>query len=242
MSFTVTYYIDMACPTIEKSIEMIGKYIERGAKAFQIDMPSHDPYGETDFIKKMMHDALEAHPDYDYYMDGFRTIRKLHPEARLSIVVYKDVIDQIGIEKFTDFCNEIGMFSVRLAGKDDRVAYTDYMTAHGLACQEGVGYYMPEADIQRAIACNCVVQMRSKRVTEELNPQYDTWEKRVGYLRQRGITKPILAIADMKTAADLIAAREGGADGVIVGNALMQLWENEEELWKKFDEFQGTQR
>lgn len=238
MAFQIIYYISLACPTVEKSLEMVDKYVDHGAKAFQIDMPSSDPYGETDFVKKMMADALEAHGDYDYYMDIFREIRRKHPDISLSVVVYKDIIDTIGIEKFTDFCNEINAYSIRLAGNDDREAYTEYMLSHGLFCVEGIGYYMSQDHIDRVIGRNCIIVLRTRRKTEAPNRGYETWEQRIKYIREKGVTAPLYAIADMRTAADLEAAKEGGANGTIVGNVLMQLWNDEEKLWAKFDELQ----
>lgn len=47
MKFTPIYYVCIACPTITRTKEMVDKYVERGAKAFQIDMPSMDPFAET---------------------------------------------------------------------------------------------------------------------------------------------------------------------------------------------------
>lgn len=239
MAFRVIYYISLACPTVERSLEMIEKYIQAGANSFQIDMPSHDPYGETDFVKKCMHDALAAHSDYDFYMDTFRELRRRHPQLEISIVVYKDVIDEIGIEKFTDFCNEIGMYSVRLAGNDDREAYTKYMRDHGLYTVEGVGYYMPEEHVQAVLGRNNIVTLRTKRKTEAPNRGLETWEQRVGYLRSRGVTAPIFAIADMKGAEDILRAKNGGANGTIVGNVLMQLWDDEDAFEKKLKEIQA---
>ena len=239
MAFRVIYYISLACPTVERSLEMIEKYIQAGANSFQIDMPSHDPYGETDFVKKCMHDALAAHGDYDFYMDTFRELRRRHPQLEISIVVYKDVIDEIGIEKFTDFCNEIGMYSVRLAGNDDREAYTKYMRDHGLYTVEGVGYYMPEEHIQAVLGRNNIVTLRTKRKTEAPNRGMETWEQRVGYPRSRGVTAPIFAIADMKGAEDILRAKNGGANGTIVGNVLMQLWDDEDAFEKKLKEIQA---
>ena len=239
MAFRVIYYISLACPTVERSLEMIEKYIQAGANSFQIDMPSHDPYGETDFVKKCMHDALAAHSDYDFYMDTFRKLRRRHPQLEISIVVYKDVIDEIGIEKFTDFCNEIGMYSVRLAGNDDREAYTKYMRDHGLYTVEGVGYYMPEEHVQAVLGRNNIVTLRTKRKTEAPNRGLETWEQRVGYLRSRGVTAPIFAIADMKGAEDILRAKNGGANGTIVGNVLMQLWDDEDAFEKKLKEIQA---
>ena len=239
MAFRVIYYISLACPTVERSLEMIEKYIQAGANSFQIDMPSHDPYGETDFVKKSMHNALAEHGDYDFYMDTFRELRRRHPQLEISIVVYKDVIDEIGIEKFTDFCNEIGMYSVRLAGNDDREAYTKYMRDHGLYTVEGVGYYMPEEHIQAVLGRNNIVTLRTKRKTEAPNRGMETWEQRVGYLRSRGVTAPIFAIADMKGAEDILRAKNGGANGTIVGNVLMQLWDDEDAFEKKLKEIQA---
>lgn len=239
MSFRVIYYISLACPTVDRSMDMVEKYIAGGADSFQIDMPSHDPYGETDFIKKCMADALAAHPSYDYYMDAFRQLRKRYPDIQLSIVVYKDVIDEIGIERFTDFCNELGMYSVRLAGNDDRDAYTAYMRSHGLYTVEGIGYYMPQDHIDRVKGLNNIVTLRTRRKTEAPNRGFETWKQRIDYIRCQGVTAPIFAIADMKSAADLEAAKEGGADGVIVGNVLMRLWEDEAAFKAKLAELQA---
>lgn len=241
MSFKVVYYISLACPTVERSLEMLEKYVELGATSFQIDMPSHDPYGETDFVKACMANALKAHSSYDYYMDVFRTIRRNHPETELSIVVYKDVMDEIGIEKFTDFCNELDFFSVRLAGNDDREEYTRYMRSHGLFTLEGIGYYMPEEHFDFVRGMNTIITLRTKRKTEAPNKGLETWKQRIDYVRAKGITSPILAIADMRTAKDLLAAKEGGAEGTIVGNVLMQLWDDEAAFESKFHELQGCE-
>ena len=43
MSFSVIYYVCIACPTVERTLEMVDRYVAHGAKAFQIDMPSKDP-------------------------------------------------------------------------------------------------------------------------------------------------------------------------------------------------------
>lgn len=240
MSFKVIYYLSIACPTVEKTLEMYDQYVARGATSFQVDMPSSDPYGETDFIKKMMADALAAHPNYDYYMDAFRKMRAMHPGIELSVVVYKDVMDAIGIEKFAEFCKEIDAFTVRLAGHDEREAYTKVLHEKGLKTVEAIDYYMSEAPIARAREATTFVTMRSKRKTEAPNPGLESWQDRVAHVRERGVTAPIFAVADMKTADNINAAKQGGASGTIVGNALMQLWDQDEAaLWDKFAEFQS---
>ena len=70
MSFSVIYYVCIACPTVERTLEMVDRYVAHGAKAFQIDMPSKDPFSETDFVKEMMKNTLSEGVGYDTYMDA----------------------------------------------------------------------------------------------------------------------------------------------------------------------------
>ena len=116
MSFSVIYYVCIACPTVERTLEMVDRYVAHGAKAFQIDMPSKDPFSETDFVKEMMKNTLSEGVGYDTYMDGIREIRRRHPELELHVVVYNDVVDAIGVEKFIAFGKEIGVRSFMIPG------------------------------------------------------------------------------------------------------------------------------
>lgn len=239
MSFAVIYYLTLACPSVERTLEMVGRYIEHGATRFQLDMPSSDPYGETELVKKMMAGALAVHPDYDYYMDALRRLRARYPQIELSLVVYRDVMDAIGIEKLTDFCTEIRAHTVRQAGRDERDAYAQVLHRRGLPTVEAIDYAMSEESVDRARRATCFVTMRTRRAGETPLPGLETWTKRIALARSRGVHAPIFAIADMTAAKHLTAAREGGAAGVVVGNVLMRLWDNEDALWEKFNELQA---
>lgn len=241
MKFYPVYYFTIACPTIEKTLEMVDRYVEKcHIRGIQIDMPSADPYGETDMVKKRMAEALEKYRTYDVFMDAIREIRRRHPALEIHVVVYPDVIDSIGIEKFTEFCKEIDAFTVRIAGSVTYEDYINYMDDHGLTTSDNIHYSMPEEDIVRCRRTRGIIHMRTKRKTEAPNRGLETWEQRLQYVRGKGVTARVFATADMKTAADLLAAREGGADGVYVGNVLMNLWDNEEALWKLLAEMEAT--
>ena len=240
MKFYPVYYFTMACPTIEKSLEMIDKYVEKcHIRGVQLDMPSTDPYGETDMVKARMAQGV-ANYTYDDFMNAIREVRKKHPTLEIHIVVYPDVIDSIGIEKFTDFCKEINAFTVRIAGSETFVDYIKYLDDHGLLTSDYINYYMPEEDFERCQNTKGIIHIRTKRKTEAPNRGFETWEQRIPYIRNKGVTARLFATADMKTAEDLIAAREGGADGVYVGNVLMNLWDDEEKLFKLLSEMEAT--
>ncbi len=240
MGFKILYYFTMACPTVEKTKEMIDRYAEHGVRCIQLDMPSSDPFGESDFVKRMMREGLEAHPDYDYYMNAIRDVRRAHPDMLISMVVYADVIDAIGVEKYVDFLREIGAESNMIAG--EHLACKKLMDEKGISYVKGaIAYHQPEYDIEDAkeYGENDIVLMRTRRVTESVNRKCHAWADRVKLARDGGVKCQIWAVAEIGSGADMAERKNAGMQGAIVGNVLMRLWDDEEKLWKLLAEFQS---
>lgn len=242
MKFYPVYYFTLACPTIETTLRKIDEYVEReNIIGIQIDMPSKDPYGETDMVKAMMARCLsDYNENYDLYMESILSVRKKHENLQIHIVVYPDVVAAIGIEKFVKFCKNANAYTVRIAGTEVFPDYVSALNDAGLPVSDSINYFMPEEDIERCKSTTGIIHMRTRRKTEAPNRGLETWKDRIAYVRNKGVTARIFATADMKTAADLITAREGGADGVYVGNVLMNLWNDEEKLWSLLHEMQMT--
>ena len=242
MKFYPVYYFTLACPTIEATLKKIDEYVEKeDVIGIQIDMPSKDPYGETDMVKSMMAKCLKDYNEnYDLYMDSILSVRSKHKNLQIHIVVYPDVVAEIGINKFVDFCKDVNAYTVRIAGTEVFPAYVDALKEAGLPVSDTINYFMPEEDIERCKNTTGIIHMRSKRKTEAPNRGLETWKDRIAYVRKKGVTARIFATADMKTADDLIAAKNGGADGVYVGNVLMNLWNDEKKLWPLLHEMQMT--
>lgn len=240
MSFKVMYYITIACPTIEKSLEMVDKYAAHGAASLQLDMPSADPYGETDFVKRMMLDALESCSDYRVYMGAFRSIHARHPAMELNIVVYPDVVEAIGLENFCAFAKEIDAASVRIAGTDPCADYISYLNENGVKTFDAISYHWTEEAVERIKKSGNPVMMRARRKTEMVNPACDSWKDRVDLLRSKGMTSFLFAVADISTGAEVLERKRGGTDGAIIGNSLMRLWGDEDKLFALMREFEDA--
>jgi tryptophan synthase alpha chain len=243
MSFKVMYYFTIACPTIEKTLEMIDKYVERGVDSIQLDMPSTDPFGETDFVKGMMKQAINSKYTYDDYMNAIRGVRDKHPDIDISIVVYPDVINAIGKERYIDFLEEINAKNNMIAcGYVSEVM--ELMKQRGITYTYFISYSDPEYEIENLLDLNLskenIVRMRTKRRTDALNRRYDTWEKRVKLVRESGIKASLYAVAEIASKEDMLERKNAGMDGAIVGNSLMRLWDDENALMKLLDDFQST--
>ena len=240
MSFQIMYYFTIACPTVEKTIQMIDRYAERGVNRIQLDLPSADPFGESDFVKDMMHNALKDHPDYGYYMDAIREIRRRHPEMVISMVVYGDVINAIGVENYVSFLKEIHAEYNMIAGEHLQCRHR--MDEEGIGLVRGaIAYHQAEYDIEdaREYGENEIVLMRTKRVTESLNRKCHAWADRVRMAREGGVKCQIWAVAEIASGEDMAERKNAGMQGAIVGNVLMRLWNNEDALWSLLDEFQS---
>lgn len=239
MSFSVIYYVCIACPTVERTLEMVDRYVAHGAKAFQIDMPSKDPFSETDFVKEMMKNTLSEGVGYDTYMDGIREIRRRHPELELHVVVYNDVVDAIGVEKFIAFGKEISVRSFMIPGAS--LENFERIESEGIKIFRSIPHELPEARIQLAIAGgeNSFISLRNKKPGEHDVPGYETWPKKFAYIRQRGVKGRVYSVFGIRTYEQLLEVRQTGGAGAIIGNVLMRLWDDEEKLWPLMESFQS---
>lgn len=239
MKFTPIYYVCIACPTVDKTLEMVDRYIEHGATAFQIDMPSKDPFAETEFVKSMMKDTLDANPDYDHYMEAICQIREKHPSLEIHIVVYDDVMSSIGPEKFCAFIQKIGAASIMVPGITD--AHRAYAEELGIHVFRSTTHEMSDAQIDFCAAAkeDAYICLRNKKPGEVDRPGYETWEKKYALMRERGVKGNIYSVFGIKDKETLAVVKNSGARGAIIGNVLMHLWNDEEKLWKLMGDFQS---
>lgn len=241
MSFRIMYYVSTACPTVERTKEMVDLYVENGVDFFQFDLPSSDPYAETDYMKQVMKQALEINDDYDYYMDAIRAIRRQYPGIDISMVVYSDVVQKIGLEKFVLFLKEIGAVYSGIA--DMTQEDYDCFDKYGVSYFNAVSYSDPEYDLERlvekGVTENDLIGMRTRRRVETINRKCDSWADRVKMVREYGIQSKLYAVADIKTKDDMIERRDAGMDGAIVGNILMNKWDDREALLEVLHSFQS---
>lgn len=238
--FKIIYYMTIACPTVERTLEMVDKYVKKGVKSIQIDMPSSDPFAETDFVKKMMSGTLKDGPDYGKYMDAVREIRRRHPGLELHLMSYPDVVESIGLEKYADFAKEVGVVSLMLCG--DMPQERAYFYGRGLPSSAHVEFTMPEEQIARACDPSqrfSLVTMRNARVGQVPRPGLETWEARVRYLKEeRNCPYPLYVVGGILNPEMLREAKEAGVVGAYIGNVLMWEWDNEEKLFAMIDGFE----
>lgn len=238
MKFSPVFYIINGWPTVEKTIEMTDRYVEHGVNAIQICMPSTNPWGESQFIQERMKHALDTYGhDYTIFMNCIREIRRRHPDLEFHQVLYNDVADSIGLERFADYCLEIRTYTVMV----DDLKTADYLNSRGVRTTDFLMYNMPEDMVRRAVETKNLVMLRSNSRYEDMAPRdgMSTWKQRISWLRERGVEGPIYPVAGISTKEQLQEVKDAGANGAYIGTALMRLWDDEDALWAKLEEFKS---
>lgn len=236
--FRPVYYMITGWPSMEKTREMVRRYVDHGVTALQFDMPAADPSREAQFIQDgMRHVRAKYGEDYQVFMDALLDIRREFPSLEIHLVVYPDVVDTIGLEQFGDFCVKLGTYSV-LAGDKEKMAY---LNTRGIATAAFIGYDTSDAAIALAKENDRqIVFVSNANGRTQPREGLVTWEERIGYIRAAGVAAPIFGVTGIKTPEELERVKRAGADGAYIGSIMMQLWNSEPELWKLLDAFQAA--
>lgn len=238
MKFRPVFYMITGWPSIERTMEMVDKYVAHGVCALQFDMPSADPSRESQFIQERMRHARSLYGEgYEVYMNALRHIRSKYPTLEIHLVLYPDVIRTIGLERFGDFCMEIGIYSVLAMDME----MMEYLNGRGIATATFIGYDTNDQAIAMAKAKdNQIVFLSNKNGRTQPREGLVTWAQRMKYIREAGVKAPVFGVTGISTAAELAEVKAAGADGAYIGTIMMKLWDNEPELWKTLDAFQAV--
>lgn len=88
MSIKTICYLSFGYPTIEKSIEMAGRYIEGGCDAIEVSIPPKDPYRDSAFLQELYRVALAQTDDYSKYLEGIGRMTEQYPSTEFFFVLY----------------------------------------------------------------------------------------------------------------------------------------------------------
>ncbi|NLB37167.1 MAG: tryptophan synthase subunit alpha, partial [Clostridiales bacterium] len=112
-------YLSNGFPTLEQSARLAEYYAQGGCDIIEIDLPSRNPYLESEFIANRMATALKACDDYDRYMDNILEIRRRLPNTKLLILSYGNTVEEIGVEKYAKFCVDNDMRDIIFVGLEN---------------------------------------------------------------------------------------------------------------------------
>ena len=220
MSVKIIGYLSFGYPTIEKSIERADIYTKAGCDFLEVDFPTDNAYLDSDFIGGRMKAAMEACDDFDKYFDGIKTLKEKHPHTPIILLAYEHTIKAIGVEKFINRCKELETYDLIMVGLENE-DIKDQLINQGIKISCWVPFDLPEENVASAVASNGFVYLQSKS-SGEVKEGYETLDKCVEYLRQKGIKNPIYCGVGVSTREDILRIQKAGADAAFIGSALLK--------------------
>lgn len=223
-------YLSFGYPTIEKSIEMAGYYIQGGCDAIEVSIPPKNPYRDSAFIQDLYRVALGECDDYLAYLDGVGRMTERYPNTEFFFVLYHEVIMALGAQRLGQFCEAHHITNVISGDLHDPEAIAT-LRAHGVKLARSVNYKMEEADIQRCAETDGFTYMQAfPSEGQYIKPGFEELETCIRYLRERKVSEPIYCGAGIKGPADAARVKAAGGQGFFVGSSIIKLYDDPEKL------------
>jgi tryptophan synthase alpha chain len=211
-------------------MEMAEYYLEGGCDIIEMSIPPNNPYRDGPFIAEKMRVALAGCSDYDRYMRSIESFAVGHPDAEFFLLLYEEVIEAIGAKKLADFCKRAGIETI-ISGDLREGEMKSVLERKGIKIARPVTFELKESDIQRCLSTKGFTYMQAVvNPKQPPKPGYETLDKCIAYLRQRGITQPIYCGAGIKTPEDAKVIKQAKADGFFIGSSIISLYDDTEKL------------
>lgn len=229
-------YLSNGYPTIEDSIEIAKSYVEAGCDMIEIDFPSHNPFLESEYIAGRMAEALKNCDDYDKYMEGMVKVKELLPNTSFILMVYENTVEEIGTQKFIQFCLDNDYQDIILVGLKDEII-KNQIIASGLRVSCYVQFQMDEQEVEYALKSNGFTYLQAVAAPNQATNEHPTLKSCIEYLRDRGLKNPIYCGVGVHAPKDVAMVKEAGGDGAFIGSAILKLHDNKPMLMQKIREF-----
>lgn len=232
-------YLCNGYPTLEDSAKMAHTYVESGVDTIEIDFPSRNPFLESELIAGRMAKALEVCDDYDRYMEEMAEVKRSLPNTEFILMVYENVVEEIGVEKFIKFCLDNDYLDIILVGlKDDTIK--NQVIEAGLRVSCYVQFHLPEDEVAYALASNGFTYLQAVPAEGQATPEHPTLKSCIDYLRERGLKNPIYCGVGVHTPEVAAKVKDAGADGAFIGSTILKLQDDPEALAAKIAEFKAS--
>lgn len=222
-------YLTSGYPSIEKSIEVARWYVEGGCDMLEISIPLENNR-EKPFLAQNMWDALKLCDDYDVHLDAIAQMAKQNPGVDITILLYNEVVLEIGIDKFVKFCLDNGIRDVNSANLTNPDAIRSF-NENGIRIAGLVNFNLEESRIEASAKATGFVYCQAfPREGQQLTPGLDSIDKVIPYLRSRGIQNDIYCGGGITKPEDALTLQKAGANGLFLGTSIITLYDEPEKL------------
>jgi len=221
--------VPIGYPDLDTSRRIVEKYINSGIDIVEFSMPSQNPYIDTEVIAKSNKKALNLEPNFDRYFDTMLKIREDFPNEPFYMMAYEEIIRECGVEHFVELLNKIGVDALELPDKEERNSelvtkldtlldevgiYRIYFLQHPF----NNDYFLKIKNVAQGFV---LLQSYADKLGERNEVAIEN-KMIIESMRNSDFKVPIILGYGINKAERVREAVRVGADGVIVGTAMIR--------------------
>jgi tryptophan synthase alpha chain len=216
-------------PLYEKSLEIVKAYVEGGATMLELGFPFSDPVADGPTIQLADQRALKAGMNTDRAFEFIEEVREF-TDLPVNLLLYYNLVFKYGVERFFECAAKAGVTSVLIA--DLPVDCTRGQEALTLAQKHGVKMVYMASELTPTERLEAIFEAQPYFIYLVSTPGVTGARKDLSAQLEGVITNlknqtdiPVLVGFGVSDRAHVDQIRDAGANGVIVGSALVKLIE-----------------
>ena len=216
-------YFPVGDPTVEDDADWAEKYFANGATVLEIGLPYRIPYLDGKVVTETMERVCARH-SLDDVFGIIAKMRRRCPEQILQVMTYYGNIAYEGIEVFAQKCGEAGVDAVLAPDipADQRGIVDEVFERHGLLNLRFASFHFPDEELEELKQAKGYIFLQAvdgaTGVQGSVSPQI---ARNIQRMKRAGISVPIIPGFGIGTPEQAAAVLEMGADGVVVGSAVV---------------------
>jgi tryptophan synthase alpha chain len=216
-------------PDYDQSLEVVKAYIENGATMLELGLPFSDPVADGPTVQLADQRALKAGMNTD---DAFKFIKEVRSltDMPINLLLYFNLVFKYGMEKFYEQAAEAGVTSLLIADLPLDTPHgqeaLELSKKHGVKSVFIVSELTPDDRLQHIIESDpfFLYFVSTPGVTGERKDLSELLADTIAHIKSK-TDIPVLVGFGVSDREHVQKISTAGADGVIVGSALVKLIE-----------------
>jgi len=215
-------------PDFETTFELAQIYVDQGVDVIELGIPTSRAYLDSETMRESNSRALACSSDYQRYLDAIGEMRAQNPEWPLNVMIYRDTVDEIGLERF---CQALGDAEIDAALVADIADQSDDFRRNldtQLLKQDIIPLrFMPhpfrpeQVDDLRENGRGFIIVQTMTDAEGQRKTVLPANKQTLDTLRNAGIHTPLLMAYGIKTPEHIHKCVALGADGVVIGTVVL---------------------